>query len=279
MTFYVMNGFGSFALSRPYAWISAWLIGFAAASLALASFWELFLGGFESLFLYVLLCHILEFTHRHAGRPDISRISFGLVFLLSLFIASYSVFSLVSFVFFAVFSYAYALKKMPLFGPVSFVFRGLTVLTQFFVSFFLFSQTISFNVILFASVIALLGASRNLIGDIRDIETDSTTFSAVFGRKKSEIVSAILIIFAIGLTIILNLFLLSAILLFFLLTIHLIKNGFLLHRIWVVGTTFFLAAFSFQTTRISWLFFLIPLDIIASKLFYKMIFRPANQKN
>jgi len=269
----------SIFLTRPYSWIHSFLIGVLAAVIASqVNAFSFIMAGFESVLLYILLCSILETKHKEVGRPLLPRLTLLVVFVVSLLIALQTELSIAFYGGFVILSYLYSLKKIEGFGLFSFVARGLMVITQFFVIFFIFNAQLSILPVVFALALALLMSARNLIGDIRDIKTDKTTFPAVFGKRASLQICSLMLLLAAGLLAAIGSYLLASLVILLLALILFIKNAFILHRVLIVYTTIILSLALFQMLNNYLFILLIPVDALTNIYFYKKIFRKANSK-
>jgi hypothetical protein len=264
---------------RPYSWIHSLLIGFCAGQIAnQTSQTNLIISGIYALLLYALLILILELNHKDVGRPKLS-IFHILIFSIPIFIISIqSILSLTFTIAFVIFTEMYSLKKRKLWGLYSFLMRGLIVLAHFFATYFLFTNLLVVEALIFSCILSLLISARNLIADIRDIKYDKNTFSVIFGVKKSKIVTIALLFASAIFASYINIWF-AIILLLLTGVIYFIENAFLMHRLMLLMTTVFLSLFLFVREVNYIVLLLIPLDIIANIFFYKKIFRKSNKEN
>ena len=233
-------------MTRPYSWVGVILISIIAnmtSKKILIFDGELLLDCAVGLLLWITTIFFVE--HFHEKEDKRTRIPpwvpASLIFLLSLIMAFKNIFTLLLLPLMLLFVMLYALKiKDWMLSCFSFMFRGLLEVVGFLVIFFFHSNHFSNEIFPLLLTIFLITNSRNLIGDIRDVNFDRYTFPKKYGIKLSYLVSATLIILSI--IILPNIYanIHVALPLVTILTLMIfVRNAYILHRIFVVATIFF----------------------------------------
>ncbi|VVC04202.1 Uncharacterised protein [Candidatus Bilamarchaeum dharawalense] len=199
-----------------------------------------------SLFgLWAALNWTLESEHKHDNRPSISRkvadVTFAVVGMVGAIINPAT---LVMTGIHYLTSVLYSKKEgsSDFLSQASFLVRGIGQSACYFFSQLFYSTSLTPKHLAIGLVIGLVTASRNLVGDLRDIKYDEKTFPKVHGEKIGRLVATGLKLTAAGLLFTLTDSVLVAVplLLESALTIfH--KNNQNLHRISGIGTTATLA--------------------------------------
>lgn len=249
-------------LSRPYSWIGIVLVALLANVIATKNFIiniDMFVDIITAFLMWCFTLFIAEFIHRKVDKrgykspllPILILIAVAIIFLYKNFLTL----PILLVVLVANIIYSFKIKKW-LLSAFSFMFRGILEVSIFIVVLF-FHSFYSLNDILpLILAIYLLVDSRNLIGDIRDVDFDQYTFPRRYGINVSYVVSALLAI--ISLIIILNVMIVFPIIIFLFLLIK-TRNSYLLHRIYVIVTTFFI---------MNYILFLLNYNIIFSNVLF-----------
>ena len=229
-------------MSRPYSWAGIILLGILANILVNNG---LFLGSgilidvSTAFIAWIAATSIVEFFHRKIDGRGMTSPIFPIFFVAFFIIISVynNVLTLILIVIIIVSDVLYSMKiKDCFFSAFSFMIRGVLEVCIFLIILLFHSYYNINEVIPFIVSIYLFTNSRNLIGDIRDVEFDKYTFPRRFGVTNSYVVAAILAL--IPVIIIPNLMITLPIILS-LLTIPIVRNAYSLHRIFVLTTIFF----------------------------------------
>jgi len=241
-----MNGFvKKLIITRPYSWGGIILLGILAnviATKGLVLNADLAVDVFTALLIWSSSIYIVEVFHKKVdGREPVtlllpSVLIFILVSIMAWKNALTLLFSLLV-IFVSIVIYSLKIKKSPL-SVFSFMFRGLVEVNIFLIILFFHSFYDVNSIFPLLLAIYFMTNSRNLIGDIRDIEFDKYTFSKKYGVKASYVISTVLLLLAIF-----NAYNFEVIfpLIVYILVLALSRDAYFLHRIFVVTTIFFYA--------------------------------------
>lgn len=178
----------------------------------------------------------------------------------------------------AFFTFCYFMKSKHWIGsPFMFLFRALAAEVPIFFAIILFYETAITPAVLVAGLSVLLVTnSRNLIGDVRDMQFDKHTFPVKFGNFFSRIVSTIFLVIILIIT--------PDILIWFPLAIMSIllvakRDGYILHQTFVIASEFFFLNYLVYLINPSNLIISnIAFGIALCNVTYRMVPRRSNPK-
>lgn len=237
-------------LTRPYSWAGSILVGIMAHVIsegALILDPHLVLDIFAAFIIWVAMLLTSEYFHRKVdGRGFINPvppIAFFILLAAVLFIGNLWSLLLLPVMFMVNYIYSLKIIDWPL-SSLSFMFRGILEICIFIVV-MLFHSNYNFSAVLpLLAAIFLVTNSRNLVGDVRDMEFDEYTFPKKHGIEASYFTSLLLLILSILIiwdwVVTLPLIIFAAIMLLW-------KNAYLLHRIFVISTIFFYANYTLSS--------------------------------
>lgn len=241
-----MNSFVKMLIiTRPYSWGGIILLGILAnviATKGLVLNADLTVDVFTALLIWSSSVYILEFFHKKVDsrEPVTLLLPAVLIFILVSIMAWKNALTLLFSLLVIIVSvviYSSKIKKFPLSG-FSFMFRGLIEVNIFLIILFFHSFHDINSIFPVLLAIYFMTNSRNLIGDIRDVEFDKYTFPKKYGVQASYVISTILLLLAIF-----NAynFEVTFPLIAYILVLALSRDAYFLHRIFVVTTIFFYA--------------------------------------
>lgn len=231
---------------RPYSWIG--VISIAILANVIAN------GGIEfnftltedaliALGLWIMVIFLIEYLQRFTDeriKTSLPFIASSIVLLLILYFKN--PYTIILLVFGILIGSLYGFKTKDLFiSRFSFMFRGFLEVLLFSVILFFHRYYDIYFVFPVILIIYFVTISRNLIGDIRDVECDQFTFPKKYGIKASYLIAGVLIIFSILLSKSLSV---SLPLIVYLFLLALIRDAYFLHRFFVLTTIFFFVNFT-----------------------------------
>lgn len=171
----------------------------------------------------------------------------------------------------------YRLKPLDWFGSgFVFVGRGFTEFAIFLSVALFNSPALTNEIIVVGIILWLITNSRNLIGDLRDMEFDKHTFPNKYGMVLSRIVSIVFMLAAIALT---PALLISLPLMVMIVLVLLHKRVYFIHYAFVLSTGFYLANYlSYQMFSDLFVVNFVYIAVLLS-LTYKSVPRKANEGN
>ncbi len=243
-----------------------------------------YINGLLFILLWSFLTLSLEAKHKHSYR---SRISWKTPILILLFASTIALYhNYQSFIFLllvCIFTYFYISKeKYRLLGFTSFINRGLYEAALYFfgVTLYLDIYDISSSHLLIGSIIFFLYASRNLIGDIRDIKFDKKTLAVKIGPRYSYLISLFFYLFSIIilLKIEFNFWMIfPPLIMTFLILFY--DNGYSLHRSSILITSCVsLNIILLQSTFTLFFLNIFFISVLSNIIFYESIPRKSNPK-
>lgn len=240
-------------LCRPYTIISIAAIGLIVNILVngtLTVNLELFTDMAAPVLIWVFMLFLVELVHKQEDRP-MSKLLFVVPFSLFVLICLWrGPLALVVVLAQFVVAYAYSLKSVdfPL-SPLSPFVRGLNEIFAFWIVSLFYYQSLSgsFSFLIANSqivlVVYLTTVSRNIIGDLRDIDYDRFTLSRKFGARASLAISAILIVISLFLLYGLPYWLGIPLVVQLMLIISMRISSYTLHKTYIVSSTAFMLGF------------------------------------
>jgi hypothetical protein len=259
--------FNQFVLIRPYSIINIIIISILTASIGTGQLNltspNLILAIILATFYWICSMFFAEFLHKNIdNRKELYSNKFA-IFIYLIFITFCLIFLPIGILIFSIVLisvYLYASKsKKGAFTQFLFLFRPAPEIGVIFATVALYSISLTTpNIIYFIFIVYLISISRNLIGDIRDINHDKYTLPKIIGPNKTYLISFVLLLVTSIITIFFNLFALLPLLLIGLLIITK-TNSYALHRIYVTITgiyfCFFLIGFENSSLLITLLIF------------------------
>jgi hypothetical protein len=249
-------------MTRPYSWLGIIMLAVLSNVLARGSLvtdLTLALDVFTAMVIWYSATSMLETLHgkidgRGLTNPLNAAISFIILAAIMIF---RNPITLVFIPVILIADFLYSMKvKSPSLGHISFILRGILELSVVMII-LLLNMNYDFLTLLPIILTAfLLTDSRNLIGDIRDVEFDKYTFPRKYGVRAGYAVSVLLIL--MGFLLIPNPLIMLPVL-FIIPTFLVIRNAYMEHRIFVVGTTFFYA---------NYVIFTLGQDLLLSNLLF-----------
>jgi len=278
-----------FLLTRPYSWLYILCIAFLSRILTgfpLELDHFLMLDGVHALSLWFLSLFISETFQKDMEKR---RIKPPVIIALMAIIAVLSIIrappTLLYFGLIVIVVYLYSLKSKDYkFSQFVFLSRGLLEVLICFIIFDFYTPFAEFSneLLFFALLIYALTTSRNIIGDIRDVNSDKYTFPVRFGTSISYYLSLIFLLFTLLIAIqSLSLNIFAVLPLLFLLPFYLFyRNAYILHKLFVISSTLFLfnIILSKSYVPITILIFIVVFSIILL-LTYNLVPRKSNPKN
>jgi hypothetical protein len=265
-------------LSRPYTIPSIILIALLANVFIrkeLPPDTTLFLDLSFALLTWFSMVYLNEAFHQDIGRKKIPYTIPAVFFIIAGIISAVVNPHAIMFLILALIGTAlYRTKSMKWFGsPYMFFFRGLTEASIFLGIILLHKLSFTNDVLAISGILFLVTASRNMIGDIRDMAYDQNTFPVKHGEKISRTVSFILLLIAViispSIHVSFPLIIMGALIL-------LTSNGYFLHKAYVATTVFYLTNYcyyflEYDLTLINFVF----ISVLAGHT-YKLITRKSN---
>lgn len=234
---------GHLLMARPYSWMDY------PATVLLAKVQvtrSLELGAVDganlvaTLLLWFSLNWRLEAEHNHAHRPKIDKFASEGAFAGAVFIgAAVNPLSIIPAGLQYETSVLYSKKEgeNKFLNATSFLIRGIGHGLVYLFSTLFYTSTITLTNVITGLALGAICASRNLIGDLRDIKYDERTFPKMFGEKTAKIVaSGLKVSAAVGLYLVTGSALVGLPLLVEAGLTLLYKNNQQLHRISGIGT-------------------------------------------
>ncbi len=190
---------------RPYSFIGIIsIVVLADVIINAVTPFSLLVDSIAGLLLWMIAIFIGEYFHfklDHRRLPAILLLFAVALFLIIVLLNEPKALSL--FVAMLILCLAYANKsRVKLVSPISFLIRGFLEVI-IFLTIVLFHSHSLIGLVNYwpqAILIYLITASRNLVGDVRDMKYDKYTFPTIFGKKMSYVVSITLIILSFIIT-------------------------------------------------------------------------------
>lgn len=253
------------SLSRPYSIVNIILISIITLFLIdkNATMDKILLVSITGTLFWISGIYFLEFLHKQIdGRKKLVQNYYSVLPLVCLFIILLIIKPLsVFFIPLAIISTKlYSLKTHDSkISHLFFLFRPFVEITIILTIYFSYSDFYNVaQIIPYILAVYFLSLSRNLIGDIRDVDFDKYTLPKIIGVNKTYYLSFIFLLFAF---VFLPNIIIQVPLIFTGLLILFKINSYALHRIFILTTTFFLA---FYLSTITSEFYLILLLIFLS---------------
>ncbi len=268
-------------LTRPYSWVCVVLISILANVLSNGKFIldaVLFFDVFVAIFIWCTATTIVEYFHKktdgrgltHPLIPLISTIILIIIVIYRNFIAIVPLFVII------LADIAYSMKiKSKILGQLSFMLRGILEVCTFLIIMFFHGNYSTAEFIPLLIVIYFLTNSRNLIGDIRDVEFDEYTFPKKYGTALSYVISILFIFLSIAIIADLSV---TFPLILFLFTFLFSRNAYTLHRIFVAVTPFFYMNYVLSFLGESLIFINILFIAVILNFTYPVVPRKSNPK-
>jgi hypothetical protein len=244
----MLNKMKIFSLVRPYSlaniiFIVLVTIALAKGQVNLVNPVETLIAIVAGLIFWVACVFLLEFFHKtFDAREDVFSTSYLLlpVALLVIIFAIKAPIAIVFFIFAVLFAKLYSMKvKGYFFSEYVFLCRPMAeILIIFSVCSMLGVDFLSVNILGFCLAVYFISLSRNIVGDIRDVDFDISTFPKIFGVDLSYALS---IIFAIALLIVtgLNDEIIPIVIIILFLVLRV--NAYGLHKIYILFSSFYFA--------------------------------------
>ena len=231
-------------ITRPYSWVCIIFVAILANILSRGALILDNVLAFDiitALVAWYVATSMVEYFHgkidgRGLTNPMIPIIS-SIIFAAILIFRNPVTLIFLPIILFADFIYSMKIRKW-LLSRFSFMFRGVLEVSVF-LSTMLFNM--NYDIIIYTPLILaifFLTNSRNLIGDIRDVEFDKYIFPKRYGIGASYMFSVALILLSI---LLLPDILLMLPMVLFIAVVPILKNAYSLHRIFVLSMTFFYA--------------------------------------
>ena len=234
-------------ITRPYSWAGVVSIAMLANIIAVGGVvFNIVL--LEDILiavgLWITIIFLIEYIQRFTDKRIKSLLPFVVMLIILLTVLFFkNPYTMILLIFGVLVGLLYGLKTKDLFiSGFSFMFRGVLEVLLFLVILFFhhyYDIHFVFPIIL---IIYFITISRNLVGDIRDVNYDQFTFSKKYGVKLSYLVVGALIIISIFLS---NSLIVSLPLIIYLFLLILIRDAYFLHRIFVFTTLFFFVNYIF----------------------------------
>jgi len=275
-------------LVRLYSIVDLLLIFLLARAVSIGNqifnYNDIIFGGLY-LLLWLFLTLDLEAKHKHTYRAVISnKIPYLLLFVATVISAYYNIYSLIFIILIWITTNTYIKKEeSKIAGSACFISRGLyeTSIFLFGISLFIGLMEMTLTHFLVSLIVFLLYASRNLIGDIRDVAFDKNTFVVRYGSKMSYLLIILMYIISILLMLyIFQNFLIVIPIIIFVIILLFYDNGYNLHRCSIILTSF--TSVNIISYLFSWDLFYINilfLVCISNLILYNSISRKSNPKD
>lgn len=262
---------------RPYSFVTPILAGILASvtSRGLVFDTSLALDAALGLSVWCLINLISEFAQ--GDKTEVGKATLAGAFIVTFLLVFYRGTLPIAVFFLGLLSlplYSLKTRDLPV-SPISFLFRGFAEASIMLIVVFTYTglSAISLQEIIPVVAVYLVTCSRNLVGDLRDMEHDSFTFPVKFGENPARLISILLlapVFYLIGDLLVVTPLVLAALILIF------YRNYYRLHRMYVLITAFFVVNLLLSSTGGQiWILNLLLLGVLLN-FTYREVPREAN---